>query len=37
MMLNLARARRDSFFPLLGLDEFQNASLALGEHIYYDL
>ena len=37
MMLDLARARRDSFFPLLGLDEFQNASLPLGEHVYYDL
>jgi hypothetical protein len=33
MMLDLARARRDSFFPLLGLDEFQNAPLALGEHV----
>jgi hypothetical protein len=34
MMLDLARARRDSFFPLLGLNEFQNAPLALGEHAH---
>ena len=37
MMLDLARARRDSFFPLLGLNEFENAPLALGEHVYNDL
>jgi hypothetical protein len=32
MGLNLARARGDSFFALLGLDEFEDASLPLGQH-----
>jgi hypothetical protein len=33
VVLDLTRARRDSFFALLGLDEFQNVSLPLGEHV----
>lgn len=30
VLLNFARAWRQAFFALLGLDEFQNASLPLG-------
>ena len=32
MMLDFARAGRDPFFALLGLDKFQDASLSLREH-----
>jgi hypothetical protein len=32
-MLDLARARREAFFPLLGLDEFEHVSLPLGQHV----
>jgi hypothetical protein len=30
--LNLARARRDSFFPLLALDEIENVFLTMCQH-----
>ncbi len=36
MVLDLARARGDAFFALLGLDEFEDASLPLGQHDLYD-
>src|SRR5256885_15899178 len=32
MALDLARARRDSFFPLLALDEIEDALLSLSQH-----
>ena len=32
MRLDFPRARRDPFFPLLGLDELQDVSLPIGEH-----
>ncbi len=32
VLLNFARARRDSFLSLLELDKFQNAALSLSEH-----
>ena len=32
VMLDLPRARRKTLLALLGLDEFQNASLPLGQH-----
>ena len=32
MLLNLARARRDAFFPLLALDEIENAFLTTCQH-----
>jgi hypothetical protein len=31
-MLDLARAWGDAFLPLLSLDEFEDASLPLGQH-----
>src|SRR5256885_9032092 len=33
MMLDLPRARRDPFFALFRLNEFQNVSLPFGQHI----
>jgi hypothetical protein len=33
VLLDLAGAGRDSLFPLLRLDELQDASLPIGEHI----
>src|ERR1041385_3366478 len=32
MTLDLARARRDSLFPLLALDKIENAFLTIGQH-----
>jgi hypothetical protein len=32
MRLDFARARRNSSFALLSLDEFQNVSLPIGQH-----
>jgi hypothetical protein len=33
MILDFARARRDSFLALLGLNEIENASLPIGQHM----
>ena len=33
MTLDLARARRDAFLALLALDEIENVSLPIGQHV----